>query len=337
MEADSIRIVRNPSQYEEQHADPNDDLIPLVGDSTMQPKGSIEPIRPGLRRARVVQDPDRSGVWRYVFHPREMYGPNWLDQHEMRYAQYLRKAVVDFARSVAGGVNRQLKDLLETGFDDITGIMRDATARHEMALYGRTSSSPSAELEDVTEETMRELQALTALVREAGPDITARDVQMMLHNLSHRNQQHEYSVVRWMTLLYNTHSIYFRPALKTAVEYSLARIKEFNPAMEESFGELFSELIGGNRRTDFVQLVVLNLRKIYYSSVGGYNRTFREGERLDEDVENAALRFSNYFPETPPSELELGQQARVTRRPITFGGSPGDSTTSIQSQLVNPI
>ena len=334
MSEPALRIVRNLSQWGEQHADPNDDLIPL-GTSTMPPAGKgIEPIRPGLRRARVVADPDRSGQWRYVFHPREQYGPNWLTQHEMRYAQFLRKATVDFARSVAGGVNRKLTDLLETGFEDITHIMRDATARHELALYGRASSQPSDELGDVTEETQRELAALTELVRSADERVTARDIALMMHSLTLRNQRHEYAVVRWMTLPYNMHSVYFKPQLKTAVEYALEQIHSYNPAMEESMAELFSELIGGPRRTDFVKLVVLNLRKIYYASVGGYNRTFAEGRQLDEDLANAAKEFASYFPEPAPSEAELASAQRLTRQPLTFGGS---SAPSSSFQPTNPI
>jgi len=334
----TVRVVRSLDVYDEQHADPNDDIIPLRPIGTQTTMNNTEPIRPRANNARVIQDPDNPTVWRYVFHPSEMYSKNWLNQHELRYAAFLRATVIDFVRSVAGGLNRRLEDLLETGFEDITRIMRDATSRHELALYGRTTTLVTDfEQDDITDATRRELEDLTQLVRDAGDGVTSLDIARFMHNLTYRNQQHEYAVMRWLTLPYNLRRIYFKPSLKTAVEYALDQVRDF-AQIDTSYDVLFSDLLAGDKHTDFVRLVVANMRQIYYEGVRGANRTLGEGAQIQEKLDNIASTFVGYAPEVPPSDSAVLQPAGLNRAVIATI-TPGSATPArpINAWLSNPI
>lgn len=319
---DRMRFVRSLDVHAEITADPNDDLIP-IGDSTMDRPNHIEPIEPTYRRANITRDPANPNNWKYIFHPGEVYSDtNWLNQHEVRYATFLRMGVVDFARSVAGGTNRKLIDMLDTGFDDINSIMRDSAHRGDLVMKGRFSEAPlpPAELSEVTR---KELADLTAFIRNEDEKVVAGDVLRLLSMIQQRNQEHAKEIVRWSTLPYNLQKFYYKENLKTAVEYSLDNICDI-ARRRIPFGELFSDLIAGPKRTDFVRLVAAQLKLIFHGGIGGYNKTAKESDDLKLDIQNCLMDFRRYYPGVRP---ELDETIE----------SPSSESRSINSKLRNPI
>ena len=318
--SNGVRFVSSLEVHKETTADPNDDLIP-IGDSTMDRRNHIEPIEPTYRRANIVRDPAKANSYQYIFHPAEAYSDvDWLNQHEMRYAAFLRMGVVDFARSVAGAMNRKLNDMLETGFEDINSIMRDAARRGDLAMKGQSSDTlrPPAELSEFAR---NELTALTNLIRNENPAIVERDVALLL-SLIHQKQEHANAIVRWSTLPYNLQKFYYKENLKTAIEFSLDNICDIiNRRIP--FGELFSDLIAGPHRIDFVRQVSLQLKKIFYDGVGGYNRTAAEGEAIGRDIRNSLMDFRQYRSESVPLFSDYFES--------TSEGKP------LNARLLNPI
>ena len=123
------------------------DLIPIVNLGAQTPSlESAEPIAGGASSAKqpVLRVKNRDGTVRtyYSFHPEQIYGPSFVEEHALAFASFMRTQVMSFVRSVAGMRSLSANDLLQTGFEDLTAIMRETLPRsHDMFLPSGFSSS----------------------------------------------------------------------------------------------------------------------------------------------------------------------------------------------------
>lgn len=317
-----VRIVNDEEDLESYMQRAEDDLIPLadIGFSTGAGAQPLEPVKRS-GNTRLLRDPTDASKWRYSFHPEQEYGEDWINQHELAYAAFVRNAVVDFARSVAGELNRSLNDVLETGFGDIEDIMRDAMQRQSRYFKASDAEALSAEpqpIGDVAPETLKELQNLSRLVRNG--ELVSRDLELLLHNSRQREMSSEYARVRFLTLPYNLRRFYFKPSLKAAVEKSLQDIREIANIDEQvPTSQLFSDLVSSESHNLFVQLVAKHLEIIFYRA-SPYGRTNVMAKRLENELEEILARnFLRYSPEALPTEFErVGPMTRamVLQQPV---------------------
>jgi len=123
------------------------DLIPIVNLGAQTPSlESAEPITSGSSSAKqpVLRVKSRDGSTRtyFSFHPEQIYGPSFVEEHALAFAAFMRTQVMSFVRSVAGMRGLTANDLLQTGFEDLTAIMRETLPRsHDMFLPTGFSSS----------------------------------------------------------------------------------------------------------------------------------------------------------------------------------------------------
>jgi hypothetical protein len=123
------------------------DLIPIVNIGAQTPSlESAEPITGGAASAKqpVLRVKNRDGSVRtfFSFHPEQVYGPSFVEEHALAFASFMRSQVMSFVRSVAGMRGLTANDLLQTGFEDLTAIMRETLPRsHDMFLPTGFSSS----------------------------------------------------------------------------------------------------------------------------------------------------------------------------------------------------
>jgi hypothetical protein len=73
----------------------------------------------------------------YSLHPEAIYGPNFVDEHALAFANFMRSQIISFVRTVAGMRGLAANDLLQTGFEDLTSIMRETLPKSfDMFLPG---------------------------------------------------------------------------------------------------------------------------------------------------------------------------------------------------------
>lgn len=290
----SADITATPAQLTKQasHTLPVLDNAAIA--STLQGTNPIEPATLPGNTIKVVEDPDNPQSWKYIFSPNQLYGDNWLDQHQLVYAAYARNAVVDFAASVAGALNKRTEDLLLTGFESIRHIMRDALDKRAAVLNPAESSMPVIKAEPIgaKRETLDELRVLTEEVRQDG--LLQNNVEQFFYNLESQELEHEYAMLRWNTLPYNLRKIYFKPELKKAVEAALYAVRQQSRTPDSvEDGVLFTDLITRRDRDDFVELVAGYLRKNIYRG-SSYGRAKWQSEEIEKEINRLKYKFSRY-------------------------------------------
>lgn len=312
---------------------PVNDLVPLVPvDAQLPSLESAEPIRFGTggkkKPVLTVQGADGKTTTYLSFHPAQVYGENFVEEHALAFAAFMRSQLISFVRSVAGMRGLTANDLLQTGFEDLTQLMRETLPKTfdlylpSTSTFGSAPTSttePQEKLEGDDEDSDTDLdinlnarlqsnllpnekeirklsdkytgQAVSELVNLAQllqGFGDGTDVLRVFRYLQNRQGRYDFAVVKWLTLPMNIGQFYFKDTLKAAIENALAHVVRLRSVPDN--GTLFAEILNSDQSNTFAQLVSRYLDRFQYNRTYGDKRV-KEGEAIQREIDQLAWRL----------------------------------------------
>jgi len=208
--------------------------------------------------------------YKFHFHPDQAYGEQWVDEHKLAYAAFMRDPIISFVRSVAGEQGQKdANAFLKTGFEDIMKIMRSSLPQTfdmfpggaggggTLSLGGGSGPDPPGKGTIVrnpnvfNQAAMEELKDIVEVLQSYG---RAEDALRAYAYLSRQSAVRDAAVVQWLTLPMNLGQIYFVDTLKSAIEDALEDIRTYKPLPEG--GTFFEEILAVTLDTDLYKRLV---------------------------------------------------------------------------------
>lgn len=278
--------------------------------------------------------------FKFHFHPEQAYGEQWIEEHSLVFAAFMRNPIIDFVRSVAG--QQQHKDenvYLRTGFEDIHSIMRASLPDTYDMFQGGTSGGtfsltgppppPGPDSKAIvtnpnvfSKTAMEELKDIVNVLSSYG---RGEDALRAFSYLQRRSAQRDFAIVKWLTLPMNLGEIYFTNDLKSAIEDALVAVH--NASRIENDNTLFAEILHARTlRNVFKRIVSKRLDIDKYAARAGA-KTKHTREALETQYTELLFEFSRQYRQ--------GFDAPTFSAPgVGFSSTVGGVTTT---RIVNNI
>jgi len=316
---DLIPIVGQPQQQLRRFPQANiGDSISIPGRSDYMDPNTGLPGNPGTNEAR-----DEITVVSFA----QSIFPDtdeWIDEHSVRFTEWISNSMVDFANTVAGLQGAQdVSQFLKTGFEGLLRLIKENIAMNNEIQYGDSSLR-----EDNTVRSRRPVPPVATYDKNglATMELIMKFKDIMLSHgvgnesalaayryITGTNNVYDYSVMKWLTLPMNLTNIYYSNPLKAAVEVALHDLRtRFNYPED---GPLFSRILASPMRTSFAELVsaILDIRKLK-------NRVHSTPDQRAE-AEEAKARYVDEFRDWIQSGAPIPQtQAKQTKQPALLPG-----------------
>jgi len=314
---------------------PANDLVPLVPVDTQLPSlESAEPIRFGVggkkKPVLTVKGADGRATTYLSFHPAQVYGENFVEEHALAFAAFMRSQLISFVRTVAGMRGLTANDLLQTGFEDLTRLMRETLPKTFDLYLPSTSTFGSAPtsttrpegqggFEDVVESEDEETDTSTnarlqpkllpdeSKIQTLSNNYTAQAISELV-NLAEllKGFGDGTDVLRVFRYLQNRQGRYDFAVVKwMTLPMNIGQIyfkDTLKAAIENALahvvrlrnspdnGTLFAEILNSDQSNTFAQLVARYLDKFQYNRTYGDKRV-KEGEAIEREIEKLAWRL----------------------------------------------
>jgi hypothetical protein len=153
-----------------------EDLVPLYSiDAHVEPV-RVEPKPEPKEFLRVLGTNGDERIF-YTFNPRQFYGEHFVDAHSLQFAHFMRNKLIDFVRQVAGHRDLSYKDLLQTGFEDITELMR-LSLGNPSDLAGAVNNAPTVQITNTGAGANIQPPAMPEVVDGDDDDDESTDIEM---------------------------------------------------------------------------------------------------------------------------------------------------------------
>ena len=231
---------------------------------------------------------------------------DWITTHSAAYSLFIRNKIVDFARTVAGLLGLDVKQLLKTGFEDLLEIMNQNKMRPN-DLYLSTAEYPSetslkTTFEDgdfYSEKQRAAILELATLKEVMGKERMTDHIDSLraYRYLTLRQERMDYTIARWLTLPMNLTHIYFQDKLKAAIETGIMHIRRF---INIDIGkEYFAQILESDYNIVFATLVSKIILRNNLDRVRGQKRE-SEYKRLDAEIRSFSYQMSKFtFDQAP--------------------------------------
>lgn len=198
-----------------------------------------------------------------------------LDGRALYAYDHTRNEMLAFVRQVAGLRFLETKDLLRTSNED------ELRALTELAKYGIDPTHPGKEFANIPDSTMAELKAIRQLMNDF--KLSAEDAIAAYRFATQRAAAKTKAIADWLRATSQAQLQILAPSLNSAISKATNDVSRLRKIQDTD--TLMWELISGNRKEEFAQLVAKALEQATVSRQGAYNVTNAQVVRVNEEYQ----------------------------------------------------